>query len=460
MTQNRCTTAPFTRLARTLLIAVAAVAAVVVAPAASATPNGSDPFYRPPAGYGATAPGTILRIRSIDPSYFQAIPMQVDGWQLLYRTTRADGSPYAAVTTVLKARQVARPSAVLSFQNMTDAVAPQCMPSQALQQGRTPWIDPARAAPIQLATMANETPLVAAALSRGWAVSVPDFGGVDNHFLTPREPGLVALDGIRAAERFGPAGLSGVRTPALLWGYSGGGIASGWAAQEQPSYAPELHLAGAALGAPVGDFRAGIRSANGQPIGGALIPVALMGMVQNSPTFAAALDRYLTPAGQQKINDAMASCTPQNLLSNLGFDATRYMTAPLDKVLDDPVISAAIDAAQLGRATPTAPLYVYNAIGDEISTIGGADRLVSAYCRGGTAVTYRREEIPTPISGHTIEWLAGAPGALSWLEQRAQGNLPTGCDIQSVPATILAPDALDALGSGIIAGSVRELLGF
>lgn len=450
------------RILRALFpVAILMVATTAVTSPATAAPNTSDAFYTPPADYEATAPGSILRIRPIQASYFQAIPMQVQAWQLLYRTTGADGGPYAAVTTVLKSASSVQPSAILSFQNMTDAVAPHCMPSQILQQGQVPWLDFSQAGPVELSTMANESPMVAAALSRGWAVSVPDFGGIDNHFLSPREPGYVALDGIRAAESFEPMNLSGPDTRAVLWGYSGGGIATAWAAQEQPQYAPELNVVGAALGAPVGDFRAAIYSANGTPIGGALVPVALMGMVQSSPEFAAALNQYLTPAGQQKITDAMLSCTPQNLLSNMGFNANQYLTVSLDQVLADPVISATINAGQLGGSAPTAPVYVYNAIGDEISTIGGVDALVDTYCAGSTPVTYRQEQMALPISGHTFEWFLGAPGALAWLQQRAENpSVQVGCDIESVPATIATPDALNSLGSGIIVGSLRQLLGF
>jgi hypothetical protein len=35
---------------------------------------------------------------------------------------------------------------------------------------------------------------------------------------------------------------------AQLWGYSGGGLASGWAAQLHSTYAPELDIVGAVLG--------------------------------------------------------------------------------------------------------------------------------------------------------------------------------------------------------------------
>ena len=39
-----------------------------------------------------------------------------------------------------------------------------------------------------------------------------------------------------------------------LWGYSGGGVASAWAAEVTGGYAPELNMVGAVLGSPVGDL--------------------------------------------------------------------------------------------------------------------------------------------------------------------------------------------------------------
>ena len=51
--------------------------------------------------------------------------------------------------------------------------------------------------------------------------------------------------------------------PIGLWGYSGGGLASAWAAEMCADYAPELDIAGAVLGAPVGDLGHTFRRLNG-----------------------------------------------------------------------------------------------------------------------------------------------------------------------------------------------------
>lgn len=124
------------------------------------------------------------------------------------------------------------------------------------------------------------------------------------------------------------------------------------------------------------------------------------------------------------------------------------------------MISAAFDERGLGGSAPTAPVYVYNAINDEGSTISSVDAVVAAYCAGGTPVTYRREQVAVPISGHTGEYFLGTPGALAWLQQRAENPVAqTGCDIRTVPATILEPGALDTIPALLLVGPIRQVLG-
>ena len=51
--------------------------------------------------------------------------------------------------------------------------------------------------------------------------------------------------------------------PVGLWGYSGGGLATAWAAEVCGDYAPELNIVGAVLGSPVGDLGHTFRRLNG-----------------------------------------------------------------------------------------------------------------------------------------------------------------------------------------------------
>ncbi|MFE3230243.1 lipase family protein [Nocardia sp. NPDC059228] len=115
--------------------------------------------------------------------------------------------------------------------------------------------------------------------------------------FTPKQPGYAALDGVRAAEGFAPLGLSGTDTPVAAAGYSGGSIGTRWAAQVQPTYAPEIRLVGVAMGgwtAPIGPY---LESLDSGPFSG-FLPSLLPGMMRADPRLAAAFNKYLTPAGQ------------------------------------------------------------------------------------------------------------------------------------------------------------------
>ncbi|PWV71056.1 secretory lipase [Nocardia neocaledoniensis] len=424
---------------------------------ASATPNTTDAFFDVPWDLESVEPGAILRWRPIEAVALQLVPMRVHAWQLLYRTTAADGSPYAAVTTVLAAGE-APPRAVLSYDSMIDAIAPECMPSTVLRGG-APWLSfDGQGGPVALSTTASESAMIAAGLRQGWAVSVPDLGGLRNNFLSPREPGFAALDGIRAVRNFTELGPIDANVPATLWGYSGGGIATAWAAEVQPWYAPEIPIAGMAIGAPVADFAAALRNGNNSPVSG-LVAVGLAGLRQDSPELAAKLDGWLTDSGRAMMTQAALNCTPQNLLS-FGFrDFGGDLGRSVDDLLADPLVAALLAERALGTAAPTAPLYIYNSVDDELSTIGSLDALVDRYCRSGTAVTYRRDTTPSTVSAHTFGWGTGAPAAFAWLTERvARQDRPAGCDTQTGP-TIATPEALTALGEDFVGGVAAAIAG-
>ena len=96
-----------------------------------------DPFHRPPKGFAAKAPGTILRSRKIEVALFGIVPQQVSAWQLLYRSCDLHGAPEAAITTVLLplGAEPDEDRPLLAFQTAMDAVAEKCSPSYALRYG-------------------------------------------------------------------------------------------------------------------------------------------------------------------------------------------------------------------------------------------------------------------------------------------------------------------------------------
>ncbi|MFC7614914.1 lipase family protein [Actinokineospora soli] len=70
--------------------------------------------------------------------------------------------------------------------------------------------------------------------------------------------------------------------PVGLWGYSGGALASGWAAELAPTYAPELPIAGVAAGGIPADFAPAARIMDGGPFSG-LALAGITGLMREYP---------------------------------------------------------------------------------------------------------------------------------------------------------------------------------
>ena len=157
----------------------------------------------------------------------------------------------------------------------------------------------------------------------------------------------------------------------------------------QPEYAPELNVVGAVLGAPERGLGAALEEVNDTPFAG-LIPAAFAAIGKDDPAFAERIRSYSTPDGRARIDETANHCVAQNGLSNLWFDFGKYFTQSMDAVLRDPVIHKALAERGISGKVPTAPVYVYNGVTDEVSPIASVDELVSSYCHGGTPVTYRR----------------------------------------------------------------------
>jgi Secretory lipase len=386
-----------------------------------------DPFYRAPAGWRVKRPGTILRHRPVTLATFARLPQRVQSWQLMFRTTSTTGKPMVAVTTVLMPAG-GRPRSLLSYQIAEDAAAPQCAPSYELRLSgsRTE------------AANQVELLLIDAAVGEGFAVSVPDYEGVQGDFGAARQPGYAVLDGLRAAEHFAPLQLPGRKTPTAIWGYSGGSLASGWAAQVQHHYAPELRLRGVALGGFVTDVSQALLTINGGP-GSGLVASALPGVLKSSPGLARLLAPQLTSAGRRLLAHSGAQCEVQNLAQYPFVNFDRYLRHPIASLLARPAIAKQMARLNLGRTAPSAPLFVYHAVHDELIPIQGPDTIVPRYCAHGDSVRYTRDD----ASEHVSLAVTGAAAALDWLTTRASGQAPPrGCTTTTVPTMAVSSSAL------------------
>lgn len=105
-------------------------------------------------------------------------------------------------------------------------------------------------------------PDIAAALGFGWYVNVPDFEGPLASFTAGVESGHATLDSVRAVLSSDYGLTDGARY--AMWGYSGGALATEWAAELQVQYAPELNFSGVALGGLTPNISSVLESVTGQ----------------------------------------------------------------------------------------------------------------------------------------------------------------------------------------------------
>ena len=388
-----------------LLLLIAGVTAGVGG--ASAGPSGglvepaNDPFYRPPAGYEAAAPGTVFATRSVTVKGL-GLPVPVDAQQFLVRSTDAKDHPTAVVGTLMVPQApypgAARP--LVSYQPATDSLGDQCNPSYTLRAGTE-----------------SELMLMMQALQRGWAVVVTDYEGPQNAFTAARMAGHAVLDGIRAAERVSGTGLAGRDTPVGLWGYSGGGLATSWAAELAPGYAPELDITGVASGGTPSDFEAAFGQIDGGMASG-LVLLSSTGLTRAYPEMLA----LLNDAGREMIARIGDMCIGEAVRSFPFRHLNEFTTSK--EPMAEPVARQVLELNHLGRAAPKAPVFLYHSVLDELIPFRTVQTLQADWCREGGHVTLYADA----LSEHSSLAVSGAPLAVNFLGGRFAGaGLPATC---------------------------------
>jgi alpha-beta hydrolase superfamily lysophospholipase len=363
-----------------------------------------DPFYQAPPGYQHAEPGTVLRSRDVELAFLGLIPQSIRAIQLLYRTMDMNGQPEAAVTTVIVPAELdsEQPCPLLSYQCAIDAVSSRCFPSYALR----------RRAKALGSLSQFELVLVTAALAEGWAVSVPDHEGARGIWGAPYEPGYRVLDGVRAALSSERIGLS-PSAPIGLWGYSGGGLASAWAAEMCGEYAPELDIVGAVLGSPVGDLGNTFRRLNGGLFSG-LPAMVVAALVHAYPGLDRVIKEHTNDEGRALLDRLEKMTTVEAVMRMAGRDMGDYLDEPLEDILSTPEVSYVFDSTKLGAAVPTPPVLIVQAVHDYLIDVNDIDALAAAYSAGGARVTYHRDA----FNEHMVLHPLSAPMTLRWLTDR------------------------------------------
>lgn len=400
-------------LTLTLITALLALITPAVAGAA-AYPDGNgfppppdeDAFYTPPDPIPDVAPGTILRSRPVQVRGL-GLPMPVRAWQVLYRSTDTQGRPNAVSGTVGVLAD-GKPDAhrpLVTYNVGSHGLGPLCAPSFLLRMG-----------------FEQEEGLMAAAIGRGWAVMVTDYEGSGtpgpHTYAAGPTTGRAVLDGARAALNLSDLGLN-KKAPVGIWGYSEGGLASTWAAEQAAGYAPDLNLVGtAAGGVPVNLRNVAAKIDGGE--GSGLLLAAAVGLNRAHPSLR--LHELLNAEGREVMQNIETMCVWQ-FVSAYPFRRIADLSTVPDP-LDHPRVRAVLDANRLGRGTPSAPMYIYESARDQFMPLQDVRDLAATYCRRDVAVQY----VEDPWTEHLSGAGSGAYPALTWLEGRFAGaEAPSNC---------------------------------
>jgi len=430
--------------ARLLVTAVASILAfAVVSPGtAVAATQSTDSFYSYSGSepLSSFAPGTVLKTRTL-PYHVVGIPTPLTATQLLYRSTDAQGRPIANVTSIVRSLTGDTTKAV-SYQSAYDSLDPQDSPSRAI------------AGNVSLGGLLPnaETLLLAPVLLLGYNVVIPDTEGQTADFAAGPEYGTTTLDSIRAATHSPATGLT-TQTKVGLIGYSGGAIATGWAAALAPSYAPEVNrnLVGFGEGGVLVAPAHNLKYVDGSPVWSGVIPMALIGV-------ARAYDIDLTPYASTYGLKVLGEMDHASIISALG----RYPGLTWQQLVKPayanpnsiPPYLVAVNKVNIGSApTPTVPGFIgqgNNGVlegtfgnppgigtGDGVMVAGDVRALARQYCAtGNTSIRYDQYDALSHIGG-LVAW---APSAIAWINDRFAGKAaPSSCG-HIAPGNSLAPE--------------------
>ncbi|WP_394845061.1 lipase family protein [Pendulispora brunnea] len=344
-----------------------------VSAVAGVVPPSQDLFYEVPSNVASYAPGGVIRSREIVPKWAIGDIPAVHAWQVLYRTNDGEDAPTATVATIVIPDAPWRGAGtrpLVSYQSAEDSVGIDCAPSYSWRNGIFAGLGEPLADPFA----------VAPALLSGWAVVVPDYEGPKGMFGVGRMAGHGVLDGLRAALKFAPAGLD-EGTKVATFGYSGGGLATGWAAELQGSYAPELNYVGSATGGTPAKILDVVKWLTGTGrFAAGLAAGGIIGIMKQYPE----LQGLLNDKGRALYQKYQNACALE-LVAALPFaDIQQYTDSP--DLFSEPAVVAVTGRQSMGSHAPKAPVVSTHGVLDEVVPFAQDKKAVKQWCAGGAKV--------------------------------------------------------------------------
>ncbi|HEX3737891.1 MAG TPA: lipase family protein [Solirubrobacterales bacterium] len=424
-----------------LLVAAIAMVAASAAQAAPPTPE-EDPFYEytGAAPLSEIAPGTVLKSRTLN-YHVAGLPLPVKAVQLLYRSTSVLGEPTVNVTSVLKPPVSRGTPQVVAYQSFYDSLSPEADPSYAISGGLS----------LSGGIPQFESALIVPSLLAGRTVVVADTEGENADLAVGPEYGINTLDSLRAALATPATGLAATQKIGLI-GYSGGAIATEWAAELAPSYAPDVNskLIGAAMGGVFVDPAHNLHYVDGSLSWAGVMPLAIIGI---SRGFHIDLTPYLSEYGKQIYAKLEKATITEAIGQYPGLTWAQLAKPEYPEPEDIPIYVHTVNQLIMGAGgTPTAPLFIGQGAlgelegtpgdkpgigeGDGVMIAGDVRSLAREYCERGDKVLY--DQYPLGHITAAVPWIAAA---VPWLEARFAGA-PAPQDCASIePGNPLTPIA-------------------
>jgi triacylglycerol lipase len=398
----------FFRFARAIAIGLMiALAAVLVGPThAGADPlmpaPDPDPFYAAPPDLDAHANGDVLKVRE-RPWHVFFPTSRV--FEVLFRSTDSEDKPIAANTTYLLPSNHTPDGPLFSYQHIINALGTKCKVASKL------WTSD----PMNLIL---EMPGLNLALARGWSVTLTDHLGPRMSYGAARLGGQITLDAIKAVKKVPEFMVT--NSPVAMGGYSGGGMATAWAAALAPTYAPELNIVGAAYGGVPMNLGTMARALGTQPhIAFGLAAIALLGLEREYPDRIDVASQ-LNPFGRWLANFVINGCTNEAMFVGL-YKSSDQLTDRRD-YMDTPAVWQILNENSLEfyPGIPKTPIFEWHSPIDGLIPVDAIDNTLGRYCQNGVELF----TMITPTPDHLSAAPLGMFQALDWIDRKYQG-LPT-----------------------------------
>jgi pimeloyl-ACP methyl ester carboxylesterase len=371
----------------TTLSAVLVAATFVAAPAVAVVDEPPRPaFYESPPTL-PSANGAVIRSERLsfllDP--LDATSLVRNATRVLYRTTDRTGAAIAASGTVLVPDTPwigagSRP--VIGYAPGTQGMADRCAPSRQFSEG-----------------IEYEGLVMEGLLQRGYAIAMPDYEGLGTKgvhtYMDRVSQGRATLDVIRAAQRLAGTGLSS-SSPVGLQGYSQGGGAAASAVELAATYAPDLRLEGAVVGAVPADLAAVATNLDGGPFS-AFAFFALRGL---ATSYDIDLAPYLNDRGRATMDAVEQDCV-FDLLDN-AFVRSETLSAdgrPMSELMTRDPFRSVIADQRIGTVRPSVPVLVSHSALDDTIPFAVGRAMARSWCAKGANVRFSGNVAPLHVGG-------------------------------------------------------------